>query len=114
MKNQSVPNSQPEMDEMLRKEWILLREPQHIHATQAAVASSPALIIEYFDLLSDKISGLNPTENLHCVWNFDDKGWSKQQALQQSVLVTRGKPQMNHVFDFTQNTSIILCMDSFN
>ena len=70
------------------------RKPRHVERARAVAAASPTMIIEYFTLLTNKINQLNLISKPQCIWNCDEKGWSKQQALQRPILVTKGKAQV--------------------
>ena len=70
------------------------RKPRHGAVARTVAAASPTLIIEYFTLLTNKINQLNLTSKPQCIWNCDEKGWSKQQGLQRPVLVTKGQAQV--------------------
>ena len=70
------------------------RKARHIDPSRAAAGSSSDSIIYYFELLKREIEHLGILGHPERLWNCDEKGWSKQQALQQPVLVTVGKPQV--------------------
>ena len=74
------------------------RKSRQLDRARVAAGASPQIIIHYFNMLLNKIQALDLTQKPQCVWNVDEKGWSKQQALQQPVLVTKGKPQVCAIF----------------
>ena len=73
------------------------RKPRHIEPARAAAGDSLTRIIDYHELLTKEIDVLELQDHPECIWNADEKGWSKQQALQQPVLVSVGKQQVREM-----------------
>ena len=57
-------------------------------------AASSDLILDYFKLLVETFDKLHLHNYPEVIWNLDEKGWSNQQAMQQSVIATEGKPEV--------------------
>ena len=70
------------------------RKAREVERVRAVAAASPEVIVEYFEMLDDDLTSLDLKMKPAQRWNCDEKGWSKQQALQQCVLCTKGKPQV--------------------
>ena len=76
------------------------RKARHVDPSRAAAGGSSDTIIEYHQLIKREIDSLQLNDHPECIWNADEKGWSKQQALQQPVLVTVGKQQVREMATF--------------
>ena len=72
------------------------RKARYVERARTVAGATSDMIIEYFKLLEETYKRLNLSDKPNHVWNLDEKGWSKQQALQQPVFVSKGKPQVKN------------------
>ena len=73
-----------------KKQNFLAKKTRQIDRGRAHAANDPSTLMEFFKLLKEEMPWSNP----NTIWNVDEKGWSKQQAIQRPAIVTKGKPQV--------------------
>ena len=79
----------------LKRHNFSQRKARQEHQSRSVAAASSDLILDYFRLLLETYDKLHLHDHPEAVWNLDEKGWSKQQAMQQPVIATKGKPQVS-------------------
>ena len=70
------------------------RKARQVDVGRLQCASDAAVIRHYIGMLIKLLTDLNLLDKPECIHNCDEKGWSKQQQLQQPVIVTRGRRQV--------------------
>ena len=70
------------------------RKARQEHQSRSVTAASSDLILDYFGMLVETSDKLHLNDYPEAVWNLDEKGWSKQQVMQQPVIATKRKPQV--------------------
>ena len=81
-----------------RRHNFSTRKPRHVERSRLVACSTPENIIGYFNILTKEVTEMELTNKPERIWNMDEKGGSKQQSLQQPVLVSTGKPQVLFIY----------------
>ena len=100
------------MQRFTKRHRFSARKSRQLDAGRAAAAASSDSIADFISLVGEVFTKTSVNEAPTRIWNMDEKGWSKQQVLQQPVLSAVGKPQViilqNYITKILSNRVFIL------